>query len=59
MDTTQALNILISTALLAQKAGALSLDDAVQVRTAIGVFQKQAATPPEVVQEVAAPEVTE
>lgn len=41
MDTTQALNILINTAVLAQKAGALSLDDAVNVRNAIGVFQKQ------------------
>lgn len=42
MTQEQALQILIQTAVVAQKAGALSLDDAVQVRTAIGVFQKAA-----------------
>lgn len=40
MTSEQALNVLIQTAVVAQKAGALSLDDAVSVRNAISVFQK-------------------
>jgi len=44
MTTEKALQILIQTAYIAQKAGALSLDDSVQVRNAIGVFQKPVAT---------------
>lgn len=49
MTQQEAINILINVAKLAQKAGALSLDDAVVVKSAIDAFvkpQEEVETPP-------------